>query len=312
MNFPPTQKMLPPTALSLFQNMTTEVPDSEEASSAVATVQPEESTYSKMTDCTKTHMITPPRHKESRLYTFQSQPAAGTKQRIERALSQRLYLIHSSSVTTCPNNGGLSITFNVLGSTGNVYDVNISKIPSCTCPDHNKGNLCKHILFVFLKVVGLSSSSSLIYQNALLSTEVKEIIERVSTRKAAVGVVANQAVREKYATITGRGDRKEIEGECPICFDPLGTHISRLTFCKKTCGQNFHLGCIKMWKSQCQESPTCPACRQEWVDETTTESQGDDSVEGYMNFGALQGQSRVRDTSTYYGQRRDNYYYYRY
>jgi len=36
--------------------------------------------------------------------------------------------------------------FYVLGSVGNVYTVTISHIPSCTCPDHAKGNLCKHIV----------------------------------------------------------------------------------------------------------------------------------------------------------------------
>lgn len=34
--------------------------------------------------------------------------------------------------------GGPSIKLNVLGSTGNVYEVTISKVPKCSCPDAMK------------------------------------------------------------------------------------------------------------------------------------------------------------------------------
>ena len=72
-----------------------------------------------------------------------------TRQRIERAKSQRLYLIQQRELSS---SHGISRTFVVLGSTGNVYDVNIAKIPYCSCPDFERGHLCKHILFVYLKV----------------------------------------------------------------------------------------------------------------------------------------------------------------
>lgn len=38
--------------------------------------------------------------------------------------------------------------FDLAGSTGNVYQVNIGLVPSCTCPDYKKGNQCKHIVYV--------------------------------------------------------------------------------------------------------------------------------------------------------------------
>jgi len=74
----------------------------------------------------------------------------GISDRISRALSQRLYLVHRKETSV---KGSLQHEFAVLGSTGNVYQVRISKHPFCSCPDHSKGNVCKHILFVFLKVV---------------------------------------------------------------------------------------------------------------------------------------------------------------
>ena len=33
------------------------------------------------------------------------------------------------------------------GTTGNIYTVTITKLPSCTCPDATKGNQCKHIIY---------------------------------------------------------------------------------------------------------------------------------------------------------------------
>lgn len=57
-----------------------------------------------------------------------------------------------------------------------VYDVTISRHPHCTCPDHAKGNLCKHILFVLLRVLKLSTSNPLVWQKALLTKEVRKVV----------------------------------------------------------------------------------------------------------------------------------------
>lgn len=39
-------------------------------------------------------------------------------------------------------------TVELAGSTGNIYHVTIGKVPNCTCPDNQKGNQCKHIVYV--------------------------------------------------------------------------------------------------------------------------------------------------------------------
>ena len=198
----------------------------------------------------------------------------------------------------------------------------------------SQGNLCKHILFVMLKVIGLQSSNNLVYQSAYLTNELEEIITLLQARTRLLGrdVVANEAVREAIKKGETKADtkeekedskmasRKEVEGDCPICFDPLGTNLNLLTYCKAACGSNFHKGCIQMWTSQPKQrvDPSCPACRQPWLD---VESGGKRKPapksipgdEGYTNLGSLQGQSPVRDTSTYhsspyYGYKRRRYY----
>ena len=203
----------------------------------------------------------------------------------------------------------------VLGSTGNVYKLSLGKVPSCDCPDFLKGNLCKHCLFVMLKVVGLPSSSPLVYQAAYLTEEIEEIVGQLRARTGQLGrsVVANEDVQQMYAAMKS-GDsvkleddsktvaRKEIAGDCPVCFDALGTTISHLTYCKHTCGTNFHTECIKIWSQQLRRQgaiATCPACRQPW-DGPEKKAKSPGKSEGYDNLGGLQGQSPDRDTSTYY------------
>lgn len=36
----------------------------------------------------------------------------------------------------------------IAGTTGNIYEVVIGRVPKCTCPDNVKGNQCKHIVYV--------------------------------------------------------------------------------------------------------------------------------------------------------------------
>lgn len=66
---------------------------------------------------------------ENRLRRYRTHMTNGIRDRIDRALHQRLYLldaINSSAEST-------SREYKVLGNTGNVYTVIISHIPSCTC-----------------------------------------------------------------------------------------------------------------------------------------------------------------------------------
>ena len=53
-----------------------------------------------------------------------------------------------------------------------VYQVTVGRHPDCTCPDFQKGNLCKHYLFVMLRVLRLDHHDPLVWQRALLKAEV--------------------------------------------------------------------------------------------------------------------------------------------
>lgn len=196
--------------------------------------------------------------------------------RIDRAKSQRLYLL-----TVDRHVDGWGASFAVLGSTGNVYKVEFGIKPSCDCPDFLKGRgLCKHVLFIWLRVLRCSSDDPRIWQEALLSMELKAAVEPLFGRKACqLSSMATEKVRQAYARATGSTQepetaevperyqckRQEIEGEdCPICFEAmeLGEEgQSLLTFCC-ACGNNFHKDCIQRW--QRASSGHCPLCRQPW------------------------------------------------
>ena len=241
-----------------------------------------------------------PEKLEKRGKRFRQNPPFGVQQRIDRALSQSMYLVTKSDI----NRQDLSCQFVVLGSTGNVYDVAIGRAPHCSCPDHAKGNLCKHILYVLLKVMAIPSNSPLVYQQAWIGTELEEMYSFMTKRFQQVsggGVMANSVVQREYAKLQrDQGSpapsvacRQDLE-DCPICFDVLEAAADNL-FCRARCGANFHGKCIGHWLGRQGNHPTCPMCRAPW--EGTDTKKANDGE--FKNLGRLQGQSPDRDTSTY-------------
>ncbi|THG97957.1 hypothetical protein EW026_g4159 [Hermanssonia centrifuga] len=80
-------------------------------------------------------------------------------ERLERVNQQRFFMVDRTR-----NGKELKEEFQVLGSTGNIYTVTIDKKPSCNCPDASKGNHCKHILFIYAKVLQVAYTSHIWYQ----------------------------------------------------------------------------------------------------------------------------------------------------
>ncbi|KAJ5787311.1 hypothetical protein N7457_002301 [Penicillium paradoxum] len=69
---------------------------------------------------------------------------------------------------------GLKITFDVVGSTGNVYKVVIGKVPTCECPSYRYRGPCKHIGFVLHEAMG--APAELVYQKAFLQSELTKML----------------------------------------------------------------------------------------------------------------------------------------
>lgn len=246
---------------------------------------------------------------ETRLKRFRKSCPSSVWQRLERAKTQKLFLVRKGEIVRDEGDDyPSSCEFVVLGSTGNVYTVTIRRLPKCTCPDHAKGNtLCKHVLFVLLKVMAVPKNSPLVYQAAWIGSELQQLfgyMERRFRQVSGCNIMANAAVQKAFAKLEN-GEKVDDDDDdatprravgedddCPICFDPLQGG-GDTTFCRSQCGANFHTACIRKWLQQHRTEPTCPMCRQEWQDDA------EQNKEGFTNFGKLQGQSRTRDRSTY-------------
>lgn len=84
---------------------------------------------------------------EKRLRKQRAKPPGAYLERLGRVRSQRMFLIDRNR-RLCHDGTHEQEIFDIAGTTGNIYQVTISKVPSCTCPDSSKGNQCKHIIYV--------------------------------------------------------------------------------------------------------------------------------------------------------------------
>jgi hypothetical protein len=203
-----------------------------------------------------------------------------------RATTQRFYVLSRTRVGTpdCPEE-----KIELTGSTGNVYTVTISRLPSCDCPHARKGNQCKHLVWVLAKV--LRARRDLVYQLALLSSELREIFDGALP-------IENEAEAD--------GKRKPVEGDCPICFCEMeadGKGTEAVVWCRATCGQNIHKGCFETWRAMKMRDygasgVTCPYCRSVWEDDgdivKDVVKDGERNEEGYVNVADQLGISTRR------------------
>ena len=42
-------------------------------------------------------------------------------------------------------------------------------------------------------------------------------------------------------------NRKEVSGDCPICFTEFEPHTEEIVWCKAACGNNIHKTCFEQW-----------------------------------------------------------------
>jgi hypothetical protein len=82
---------------------------------------------------------------EKRLRRFRPTCPATFDDVYQRATSQRFYVLERYRVGSpgCPEE-----IVELTGSTGNIYHVHITRTPKCTCPHAEKGNQCKHMIYV--------------------------------------------------------------------------------------------------------------------------------------------------------------------
>ncbi|KAI9346412.1 hypothetical protein DFJ73DRAFT_796772 [Zopfochytrium polystomum] len=257
--------------------------------------------------------------------------AGGAKgYQISRAQTQRMYLVERDAARHPPPRLCRARL------DGNVYTVQVCQHPVCDCPDFDRGYLCKHLLFVYLKVLRLSSDDPLVWQTSLLRLELASMLQLSSDPRAT----ANRAVVKTYRAIvrTQSGEeagenhdededddddedtvvrQKPLDGaSCPICFDAFRGRSGAdavVVWCRASCGNNIHAACFEKWrraKLRTGARVDCVCCRAAWVAGDTENAPAAPAVgsrEGYLNMGGLARLPTVRDTSSYKGFWRDRY-----
>ncbi|KIX93281.1 uncharacterized protein Z520_10924 [Fonsecaea multimorphosa CBS 102226] len=224
---------------------------------------------------------------EKRMRRYRSKPTASFLVKLERAQTQRMIVLGRKRSLRA---GAPSEDIDIVGSTGNVYTVTISHLPTCTCPDSLRGNECKHKVYALHTV--LKAPLHLQYQLALLTSELEEIFAHAPAIPTDV-------------SDNPKGNRKPTDGECPICYMELDEEHNELVWCKAQCGHNTHKSCFDQWaKSQAGKGVRCVYCRTPWeMDVSDVEAikrAGEHTQDGYVNVANHFGMSSEREYSSYY------------
>ncbi|KAL5850488.1 hypothetical protein ACOSQ4_008501 [Xanthoceras sorbifolium] len=209
-----------------------------------------------------------------------NQPVAD---RICRALRHHLRLLHRAD----------SIFF-VLGATGNVYTVTLSSSPSCTCPD--RITPCKHILFVYIRALGVSLEDTCLRRRNLSPYHLNRLLNKPTFISSLAGAGLRKRFHELFfqernnnSNNNNNNDNNNNDGgvversvedgsTCPICLDEMGIKGGRVVSCR-TCRNSMHEECFMRWKrSGGRRTASCVICRAKWRAGTVQEK--------YLNLGA--------------------------
>jgi hypothetical protein len=105
----------------------------------------------------KKHSPKKEKDEEKRLKRFRQKPPQSYLERLSRVRSQRMFLIDRNRSMSGDGMNEEEV-FDIAGSTGNIYQVRVGRVPSCSCPDAGKGNQCKHIIYVSISLLLLVES----------------------------------------------------------------------------------------------------------------------------------------------------------
>jgi hypothetical protein len=207
--------------------------------------------------------------------------------RIIRALQHQLRLLHRAGAE-----------FFVLGATGNVYTVTLSTTPACTCPD--PAVPCKHILFVLLRVLGLSLDEACVWRQTLHPCQVARLVGTPTYPDVLAGARARERFHQLWSARpanNGADDRQEASSHrpldgaaCPVCLEEMapaqpsqgsGATAQAILTCR-TCWNAVHAECFTRWKrSRSRRAATCVVCRSRWK-----KPNREHEHEQYMNLAA--------------------------
>ena len=170
--------------------------------------------------------------------------------RIERCYTDNIYLIES---VPPDEDNPYEREYLIMGNSGNTYTVTISNDPSCTCPDYRtRGNRCKHIYFVLIRIMNTYNYTEEIYSD----DELEEMFSNIP--QVAKNLMYQEEKPQEQKEVKQKFQKDDV---CPICLDPL-ENGKELDYCKYSCGQTIHKKCFSMWEKS--KGGICVFCRGKW------------------------------------------------
>ena len=170
--------------------------------------------------------------------------------RIERCYTDNIYLIESLPPE---EDHPYKRKYLIMGNSGRTYKVTISNKPNCTCPDFTmRGNRCKHIYFVLIRIMNISNYTDREFSDEELSEMFLNIPE------VAKNLMYKGENTSEQKEVNQKFDKDDI---CPICLDPL-ENGKELDYCKYSCGKTIHKKCFSMWEKS--KGGICVFCRGKW------------------------------------------------
>ncbi|KAI3875519.1 hypothetical protein MKW92_022104 [Papaver armeniacum] len=162
--------------------------------------------------------------------------------RVRKALHESICLLHRSEGK-----------FFVLAATGNVYTVTLSTTPVCRCNCPDSVVPCKHILFVFLRVLGISQNDRRLCRKRLKPCQLADLLKMPSSA-------------ETLASESWSSPSIDKDVACAIChakWHYLGDY--EMVKCG-SCGDIGHKTCLVTYRrSRGVAVRKCKSCRTNWV-----------------------------------------------
>ncbi|KAJ1340570.1 hypothetical protein BSLG_004664 [Batrachochytrium salamandrivorans] len=213
-------------------------------------------------DTPSSHDALPMAELEPRKHKFVVKPSKATLDRIERARFQTLFLIRRTVEDP------LSQSFDVLGTTGNVYTVNIS-VSGYVFLYADKKKVTQG------GVIDIETDHR-IFQKALTDGELKNLFENAPPPDT--NIMASERICQAFQDKTKPNEPRailrpfEANETCPICYSEMTQeelNTDKLDYCRSQCANRFHTECLQNWRQHCQRTHTnmtCVYCRSPWIE----------------------------------------------
>lgn len=187
-----------------------------------------------------------------------------------------------------PEGTALVRNYHVLGHSGKYYTTHIGRKPMCECPHFIKGNHCKHIIYIYLKVLNVPETSYIWYQRALTRRELRMVFNNAPDIEHDAPDHILTAYLWSLRIDDDNASKPTPEDNCIVCQSvPSEKEKSDLVYCE-CCGKAQHRACYLPWVEQVRKTHmkqlpynrlhklNCLNCGRRWL--------GPEGLEGYRKF----------------------------